>query len=111
MPKEERVKELKERIVEPVQAATIQRTIAPTPLKTGETIYKACGNCHGANAQKAALNKSQIIQGWNAEKIADALNGYKEGSYGGAMKAVMNTQASKLSDSEIHLVSEYISKL
>jgi len=44
-------------------------------------------------------------------QVTDALNGYKDGSYGGAMKSVMKGQASKLSDEDIKIVSDYISKL
>ncbi|NCB53803.1 MAG: c-type cytochrome [Epsilonproteobacteria bacterium] len=38
----------------------------------GATLYKTCATCHGAKAEKAALNKSQIIAGWSADKIAAA---------------------------------------
>jgi len=63
----------------------------------GAAIYKAkCFSCHGDKAAKAALNKSQIIAGWDEAKIIASLNGYKEG-VGGAMKAVMKPIASGLS--------------
>ncbi|MDD5400965.1 MAG: c-type cytochrome [Sulfurimonas sp.] len=77
----------------------------------GATIYQVCAGCHGEDASKAALGKSQIIKGWDAKKIADALNGYKNNTYGGAMKGLMAGQVSKLSDGDIKAVSEYISKL
>lgn len=70
-----------------------------------------CAGCHGTNAEKAALGKSQIIKGWSVTKVSDALNGYKAGTYGGVMKTVMKGQASKLSDADIKAVSEYISSL
>ena len=42
----------------------------------GEAIYKSkCFSCHGDKASKAALNKSQIIAGWDAAKIIASLNG------------------------------------
>ncbi|MBU0720154.1 cytochrome C [bacterium] len=90
---------------------TITKTIAPAPLKSGADIYKACIGCHGANAEKPALGKSQIIKSWSSEKIAQALNGYKNATYGGAMKGVMLGQVSKLNAADIKLVSDYISKL
>jgi len=80
-------------------------------LKTGENIYKACAGCHGQNAQKVALGKSQIIKGWSVKQTTDALNGYKLGTYGGDLKGVMKGQASGLSEEDIRLVSVYISKL
>lgn len=78
---------------------------------SGAALYQVCAGCHGADASKAALGKSQIIKGWDAKKIAAALHGYKAGTYGAAMKSVMAGQVSKLSDSDIKALSEYISKL
>ncbi len=92
-------------------AAPVEETVAPVAARSGQTIFQTCVSCHGINAQKAALNKSQIIQGWEAQKTSDALYGYKAGTYGGAMKGVMLGQVSKLSDEDIKMVSEYISKL
>lgn len=78
---------------------------------SGATLYQVCAGCHGADASKAALGKSQIIKGWDAKKIAAALHGYKAGTYGAAMKSVMAGQVSKLSDEDIKILSEHISKL
>ena len=77
----------------------------------GKEAYASCGACHGKEAQKAALGKSQVIKGWSAAKVESALNGYIDGSYGGPMKAIMKGQASRLSEAEIKAVSEYISGL
>lgn len=77
----------------------------------GAAVYKTCVACHGQNAEKKALNKSQIIKGWESKKIVAALKGYKDGTYGGAMKAMMKGQVSKLSDAEIEAVAKHISKL
>ena len=77
----------------------------------GAQIFKKCSSCHGQNAQNHALGKSHIIKGWAPSKIIDALHGYKAGTYGGSMKAVMKGQASSLNDSEIKAVAKYISKL
>ena len=80
-------------------------------VKSGEEIFKACIACHGKNAEKVALGKSQIIKGWSASKISAALNGYKDGTYGGKMKVLMIGQVGFLTDEEVKSVSEYISKL
>jgi cytochrome c553 len=77
----------------------------------GEALYKACASCHGQNGEKAALGKSQIIKGWDKEKIAASLKGYKDGSYGGAMKGVMKGQVSRLDDEKIDALATYISTL
>ena len=77
----------------------------------GAGIYKSCAACHGANAGKAALGKSQIIKGWDASKIEASLKGYKDGSYGGAMKGVMKGQVARLSNDDIKAVAKHISGL
>lgn len=82
-----------------------------TPTASGENIYKVCASCHGLGAEKAALGKSQIIKGWSASKVANALKGYKADTYGSTMKGVMKGQVTKLSNEDIQAVSEYISKL
>ena len=91
-------------IVEEVKAEVVA-------TKSGVDLYKACSSCHGANGEKKALNKSQVIQGWSEVQVATALNGYKDGSYGAAMKGLMKSQVTKLSDEDISALSKYISEL
>ena len=71
-------------------------TVASSALDT-----KGCTGCHGANFEKSAMGKSKIVKDMSKEEIEKALKGYKDGSYGGAMKGVMKAQASKLSDKDI----------
>jgi cytochrome c553 len=97
--------------VVPKEVVVKEEPRAVVAVITGDSIYRACSACHGLNGEKVALGKSQIIQGWSADKVADALNGYKDGTYGGVMKAIMKGQVTALSADEIKLVSEYISKL
>jgi len=74
----------------------------------GAAIYKAkCFSCHGEKAAKAALNKSQIIAGWDATKTIASMNGYKNGE-GGSMKNVMKPIASGLSDEDLKAVAATI---
>lgn len=77
----------------------------------GASLYKKCASCHGAKAEKKALNKSQIIQGWSKEQLVASLKGYKDGSYGGAMKGLMKGQVASYSEEDIEAVSEYITTL
>lgn len=77
----------------------------------GKALYASCIGCHGANGEKKALGKSAAIQGWNAQKTMDALNGYSDGSYGGALKSMMKSQADKLTRAEKEAIAEHISKL
>lgn len=74
----------------------------------GAEIYKSkCFSCHGEKAAKAALNKSQIIAGWDAAKIIASVNSYKNGE-GGPMKGVMKPIASGLSDEDLKAVAATI---
>lgn len=77
----------------------------------GAALYKSCGVCHGAKGEKKALNKSQVIQGWDKETLVTSLKGYKDGSYGKAMKGLMKIQLKNFDDAKIDTVSEYISTL
>jgi cytochrome c553 len=74
----------------------------------GAELYKKCAGCHGVNAEKKALGKSQIIKGWDAQKTVAALKGYKDGTYGGAMKALMRGQVAALNDAQIESLAKFI---
>jgi len=89
-------------------AVTAAATFA---MADGAALFKKCVGCHGAKAEKKALNKSQVIQGWDAAKIQASLKGYKDGSYGGAMKGLMKGQVASYDDAKIKAVSEYIAGL
>ena len=77
----------------------------------GASLYKTCVACHGAKAEKSALNKSQIIAGWSSENTIAALNGYKNGTYGGAMKSTMSAQMKNLDEASIIALAKYIETL
>ncbi len=86
---------------------TVQANAAPKEPK----LFVKCAGCHGAKAQKHALGVSEVIAGWNVKKIENALHGYKNGTFGGVMKGVMKGQVSSLSDKDIKVLAQYISKL
>ena len=67
-----------------------------------------CAGCHGANFEKSALNKSKIVKDMSKDDIVKALKGYKDGTYGGAMKMVMAPNAKKLSDADIEDIATSI---
>ena len=109
---EESVKKVEKKVDQTV--ATVQEATAvatATSSVDGVKLFRACSSCHGMQAEKKALGKSQIIKGWDKAKIITALHGYKEGTYGGAMKGAMKGQVAKLSDADIKALAEYISKL
>ncbi len=103
-----KVEEIKAEAAAKVQEA--QTAVAIVQVD-GAKLFQVCAGCHGADASKAALGKSQIIKGWSADKIKEALNGYKAGTYGGAMKGMMAGQVSKLNDEQIEALAKYISTL
>lgn len=78
----------------------------------GAGLYKKCVACHGAKAEKKALNKSEIIQGWNVDKLVTSLKGYKAGTLNlHGMGALMKGQVATYDDAKIQAVAEYISGL
>jgi len=71
---------------------------------------KACAGCHGADFEKKAMNVSKIVKDMSKADIETALKGYKDGSYGGNMKAVMAGQAKGLDDAKIKAIAEKFGK-
>ncbi len=69
---------------------------------------KACAGCHGANFEKKALNVSKIVKDLPKDEIVKALKGYKAGTFGGAMKGVMQGQVKALSDKDIEDIATQI---
>ena len=80
-------------------------TLNATPL------YNACSGCHGVKGEKKAMGRSKVINKMGKQDIVTALKGYKTGTYGGAMKAVMKGQSMRLSETDIQTLAEHISKL
>ena len=77
-----------------------------TVTASAEFNEAGCTGCHGTNFEKAAMGKSKIVKDMTAEEITTALNGYKDGSYGGAMKAVMAGQVKSMSADDIKAFAE-----
>lgn len=109
--------ETKEKIIiapEKVEAEIKENTEVAnqeTPAIDASALYAACGSCHGQKAEKSALGKSQIIAGWEKQKIISALNGYKDGTYGGVMKNIMAGQVNTKTEAEIDALADLISKM
>lgn len=77
----------------------------------GKQLYLKCAGCHGKKAEKMALGKSKVVQGWSKDDIYNALIGYKDGTYGGVMKGVMKSQVASLNEIEVNTLSEYMAAL
>ncbi len=69
-----------------------------------------CSSCHGTKWNKKALGRSKIVSQMTHAEIATALKGYKAGTYGGSMKAVMKGQVSRYSDADLEVFSKTIGK-
>jgi len=67
---------------------------------------KGCTGCHGQNMETAAMGKAKVIKDMTKADIETALKGYKDGTYGGPMKALMAAQAKKMSDEDIKAFAE-----
>ena len=81
-----------------------------TEAPAKEVNTAACTGCHGADFAKKALGKSKVVSEMTKADIETALKGYKDGSYGGAMKGMMKGQATKLSDEDIKAIAEKFGK-
>jgi len=97
-----------------VSVDTVEKNVKVVQKKIVEItdaniLFKKCSSCHGLNAEKKALNNSQVIKDWDASQIKDALHGYKDGTYGGKMKNAMISQVSTLSDKQIDILATHIS--
>ena len=76
------------------------------------TLYGAstagCKGCHGADFEKKAMGKSKVVKDMSKEDFISSLKGYKDGSYGGAMKGMMKGQVASLSDADIEAMATEI---
>lgn len=86
-------------------------TLLNEDIKAGEKVYIKCRSCHGRNADIEVFRKSQNISKWSKDNIIVALQGYRNGTYGGLMKATMTTLVKNMSDEEFVSVAEYINSL
>jgi cytochrome c553 len=76
----------------------------------GAALYKKCAGCHGSQGEKSAYDKSKIIKDMTKDQITAALKGYKDGSYGGAQKALMKGQTASLTNDQISALAAHIGK-
>lgn len=96
-----------------MKTAILTLMIASTMMmaSNGADLYTKCASCHGSLGEKKALGKSKVINTMSEEEIVTALKGYKDGSYGAAMKGLMKGQVSKLTDDDISTLATYIANV
>ncbi len=90
----------------------VMKVIALGSLLASSALYAAgtagCVGCHGANFEKVAMGKSKVVKDMSKADIIAALKGYKDGSYGGAMKGLMKGQVASLDDAAIEAMAAEI---
>jgi len=69
-----------------------------------------CKGCHGQQWEKAAMGKAKVVKNMSKAQIIKALKGYKDGSYGGALKGLMKAQVIKISTADIEKMAAKIKK-
>jgi len=85
--------------------------LGTSSLMASADLYKKCSGCHGQVGEKKALGKSKVINEMSEADLVTAMKGYKDGTYGGAMKGLMKGQVAKLSDADIQSLSKTISSM
>ncbi len=56
------------------------------------------------------MGKSKIVKDLSKADIVKALKGYKDGSYGGAMKGIMKSQVASFDNAKIEAIANTIGK-
>ena len=78
----------------------------------GAALFKArCQSCNGADGEKLPSGSSAAIKGQSSADVLKALEGYKDGSFGGARKQAMTNVVKRLSDEQIKSVSDFVGAL
>jgi len=107
-----------EEIIQIITTRTVEKNINIDNNQTKEEEVSSievdtdtCISCHGLMFEKSALGYSRIVNQMSKEDIIASLNGYKSGTYGGKMKALMANQATRLSTEEINALAETITNI
>ncbi|PHQ65107.1 MAG: hypothetical protein COB99_05875 [Sulfurimonas sp.] len=87
-----------------------QQYSRPNNYTTGPVNIRKCLACHGQRFERHALGKSAIVANMSSRNIAIALKGYKRGTYGGALKALMKGQVARYSDTALESFSKTIGR-
>ena len=69
-----------------------------------------CAACHGQDGGKTLMPNYPKIKGQNKAYITAVLKEYKAGTRKGGNAAIMNAQASSLSNADIEALADYYSK-
>jgi cytochrome c len=84
--------------------------IATGQAADAKALYAKCQGCHGADGSKVALGVGKPLKGLKAAEVAKALEGYKAKTFGDKKKAIMEAQAAQMSEEDIQVLAQFISK-
>ena len=88
------------------------KVIALGTLLASSAVYAAstaaCAGCHGQHFEKVAMGKSKVVKDMSEADILISLKGYKDGTYGGAMKGLMKGQVANLSNADMAAMAKSI---
>lgn len=110
-------KDLSKNISTPIEDKNIKSTIleevaiSTSNELTAEDLeinLDGCKSCHGYEFNKQALGKSVDITGMTLDELKNSMKGYKNGTYGGPMKAIMSMHVKKYTDEEIDAIAQTI---
>jgi len=93
-------------MIKVLKVLTLGSLLASSALYAANTA--GCVGCHGASFEKKAMGKSKVVKEMSKEDIVKALKGYKDGSYGGAMKGMMKGQVASMSDADMAAIADAI---
>ncbi|MBU1002189.1 MAG: cytochrome C [Proteobacteria bacterium] len=68
---------------------------------SGPDLYARCAGCHGADGSKQAMGVSIVLKGQSAVELEKKMQGYLDGSYGGAKKMIMTNTLKKLDPEQL----------
>jgi len=75
----------------------------------GAKLYGAkCAECHGMDGKEASVSGKAIAGGSGA---LAKLTGYKNGTFGGDQKALMQGNVATISDSDLQSIASYVDTL
>ncbi|AOO63968.1 c-type cytochrome [Sulfurospirillum halorespirans] len=78
----------------------------------GESLFKQCAGCHGADGRNKAFGKSGIIAGQSAVELMESLKFYKESEFKThSTTLVMSKQVKNMNMEDLNEIANYVSKL
>jgi len=88
------------------------KTLAVGAMLASSSAYAVsiavCAGCHGQHFEKKAMGKSKIVKDMTLKEILKALKGYKAGTYGDTMKAMMVSQINNIKDADLEAMAMLI---